>query len=386
MDLYHCSHCHYKTHNKQRYAIHLQSNKHYNAIHNCSIYECTMCNKKYKYKSGLEKHIVNFHHDTYTYTYTHTVGVGNSVKDAPIPIHTPSENENEDFFTCKCGNTYKHKSSISRHKKECKQKSNENTLMLNQQVQELHNSFDLNKLIHVFETLLEKVNSSASTTCTTHTTTNTITNSNNKTINIITFLNDDCKEAPNFVDFLKDLVVSRDDLYYVEQHGFVKSFEKVIMSRLENMSINKRPIHCTDPKRKAFVYKNEDMWVREIIKAYPYIKLWLSKLLGMELENWKRENPGWLEDDDKCDFVNKANVALSYPYINETRDDQVYKSLLFHLAKLKLDKHCIHHFFEEEGDNKKNALENAFENDDNVDKNNNYNKNNILITQTQTQT
>jgi hypothetical protein len=120
------------------------------------------------------------------------------------------------------------------------------------------------------------------------------------------------------------------------------------MTRLESMSIDKRPIHCTDPKRKAFIYKNEDMWVREIIKAYPYIKYWLSKLLGMELETWKRENPEWLDDDDKCDFVNKANVALSYPYINENRDDHVYKSLLNHLVKLKLDKHCINNFFDEE--------------------------------------
>jgi hypothetical protein len=153
MDLYNCINCNYKTYNKQRYELHLKSNKHYNTIHNNPLYTCVVCNKTYKLKSSLERHKTKIHNEN------------------TLELQEHQEHQEHQEYICKCGKTYKHKSSFSRHKKECNYKTSENIILSNEQVQQLNNSFDFNKLIDIFQSLVDKVSNT--------TTINTITNNNN---------------------------------------------------------------------------------------------------------------------------------------------------------------------------------------------------------------
>ena len=122
---------------------------------------------------------------------------------------------------------------------------------------------------------------------------------NNK-FNINFFLNDQCKDAENMSDFIKRIVVSRDDLENNAQLGFVNGITKIFIDNLKQLDIHKRPIHCTDIKRETIYIKDDDKWTREeddrkIRKAVQEIS---RKSVGTLIE-WKQTNPDYIDGDSE---------------------------------------------------------------------------------------
>jgi hypothetical protein len=108
--------------------------------------------------------------------------------------------------------------------------------------------------------LLEKI-SNSTTVIHNHTTTNH-NNINNK-FNIHLFLNESCKDAINFQDFIDQIQIEDDDLLFAKDHGFVKSIVNVIEKELNKCDIYNRPLHCTDIKRDILHIREENKWVKE---------------------------------------------------------------------------------------------------------------------------
>lgn len=122
---------------------------------------------------------------------------------------------------------------------------------------------------------------------------------NNK-FNINFFLNDQCKDAENMSDFIKRIVVSRDDLENNAHLGFVNGITKIFIDNLKQLDIHKRPIHCTDIKRETIYIKDDDKWTREeddrkIRKAVQEIS---RKSVGTLIE-WKQTNPDYIDGDSE---------------------------------------------------------------------------------------
>ena len=82
-----------------------------------------------------------------------------------------------------------------------------------------------------------------------NTTNNTTNHTNNFNINM--FLNEQCKDAINFSDFINRIEVSHDDLENNAQLGFVNGMTKILMDNLSQLTLYERPIHCTDVKRET---------------------------------------------------------------------------------------------------------------------------------------
>ena len=84
-------------------------------------------------------------------------------------------------------------------------------------------------------------------------TTNNTTNNNNSTqnnhFNISLFLNEKCKDAINFSDFIERIEISHEDLENNAELGFVNGISKILMDNLNQLTVHERPIHCTDLKR-----------------------------------------------------------------------------------------------------------------------------------------
>lgn len=94
--------------------------------------------------------------------------------------------------------------------------------------------------------------------------------------NLNDFLNETCKNAMNITDFTENIHVGMDDLTSLLKDGYVKSFSNLILQGLNNMDVTKRPMHCTDLRRKILYVKNNDVWTKD--SNYDQMEKMLTKL------------------------------------------------------------------------------------------------------------
>jgi len=157
-------------------------------------------------------------------------------------------------------------------------------------------------------------------------TNNTINNTNKFNINL--FLNEQCKDARNFTDFVTNIQISYQDLENNAQLGFVAGISKIFLDNLKQLDINERPIHCTDVKRETMYIKDENKWTKEPddSKLQKAIQTVSYKSMGKLME-WKQENPeyqdGNSEFSKRCLDMQKQSLAGSdrgtyYPKVIHT--------------------------------------------------------------------
>lgn len=80
--------------------------------------------------------------------------------------------------------------------------------------------------------------------------TQTHNKNNNNNVSINVFLNEQCKDAINFEDFINQIQVTRDDIVNNAEVGFIDGMCDIMTNNLDKMPLQIRPIHCTDLKRK----------------------------------------------------------------------------------------------------------------------------------------
>ena len=142
------------------------------------------------------------------------------------------------------------------------------------------------------------------------------TNNNNNKFNINIFLNEQCKDAINFADFIKNIEITHQDLENNAQLGFVSGISKILMDNLKQLGVNERPIHCTDTKRETMYIKDENKWTKEVddSKLQKAIQTVSCKSMG-KLQEWKKENPDYQDMDSafsqKCLDIHKHTIAAS---------------------------------------------------------------------------
>ena len=127
---------------------------------------------------------------------------------------------------------------------------------------------------------------------------NTI-NSHNKTFNLQVFLNEQCKDAMNIMDFVNTFQLQFSDFEKIGEVGYVEGISNIIIDKLSEMDIYKRPIHCSDAKREIMYVKDKDVWAKEnatnskIRLAIKYI----SKKNSDMVRPWLTKHPGALYSD-----------------------------------------------------------------------------------------
>lgn len=273
---YSCESCNYSTYKLFNWNRHIVSKKHKSKVSNgiCTIFTCDVCNKKYKYKRGLAKHMRN----------------------------CKVEQEDTSSTTIAIAST----SAIT---------SNEHKLF--EKIDSLiEQNLDLqNKLIEVAkDRKIEK-------------------QTNN--FNIIQYLNTDCKDAMNLSDFIDTLRVTFKDLDLIEKQGYLRGVQDSLVLSLEKMEQTKRPIHCTDAKRKQFYIKDNNNWDKDtnqnnIEKAIRE----LNTLQLKTLYSWQQMNPDWLNEECKRNKVNQITQELTSMYCSKSED--VKKKILNEITNATL--------------------------------------------------
>ncbi len=181
-------------------------------------------------------------------------------------------------YMCECGKDYSHRQGLYAHKKKCiitppsESTESDIKLLTNLVLEVVKSNADLQKqMIEVCK------NPNIHNTHNSH--------NNNKTFNMQFFLNETCKDAMNIMDFVDSFTLQLSDLEDVSKQGYVDGISNIIMKKLNEMDVHKRPIHCSDAKREIMYVKDQDKWAKEepgyakLRKAIKYISKKNSDLL-----------------------------------------------------------------------------------------------------------
>jgi hypothetical protein len=178
---------------------------------------------------------------------------------------------------CDCGKTYKHLSSLHKHKKSCSLTANSTVIPENPEEKPsimdfITQSKEIMDILVLQNKELTRQNKEQSDTIrelipnigsNNNNNNGTITTTTNNQFNIQSFLNEDCKEAMNFSEFLEQIKISFSDLENQAETGYVKGITKLFLENLQELGMNKRPIHCSDKKRKTLYIKDNNEWDKE---------------------------------------------------------------------------------------------------------------------------
>jgi hypothetical protein len=121
---------------------------------------------------------------------------------------------------------------------------------------------------------------------------NTI-NSHNKTFNLQVFLNEKCKDAMNIMDFVNSMTLELSDLEEVGNLGYVEGISNIMIRKLNELDVYKRPIHCSDAKREIMYVRDDNVWEKEnntydkLRKAIKRVSFKNSSMLVP----WSKEHP-----------------------------------------------------------------------------------------------
>jgi hypothetical protein len=67
----------------------------------------------------------------------------------------------------------------------------------------------------------------------------------------------------NISDFVSSIKFNLEDLENTGRKGYVEGISNIIVKKLKQLDIHKRPVHCSDSKREVMYIKDEDKWEKE---------------------------------------------------------------------------------------------------------------------------
>ena len=291
---------------------------------NAEIYVCEKCNFKCSKKSNFDKHLLTRKHKILT---------------------NPNEKmpKNAAAFQCECGKVYKHNSTLSSHKKKCtfiiemtkseivpiQSENNDYKHLLMQAMNEMKEQrqefIDQMKkkdqmLAHKDELMGQMIDKVGNTT-----------NNTSNNLNINMFLNEECKDAINFSDFIEKIEISHHDLENNAQLGFVNGITKILMDNLKQLNLYQRPIHCTDTKRETLYIKDDNKWGKTDSdkKLEGAIQEVSRKSIGSLLQ-WKQNNPDYENIDS--DFSKKC-ISMQMESTASAKRNTFYPKIIHNLAR-----------------------------------------------------
>ena len=286
---------------------------------------CETCDYFTSKKSSYEKHILTAKH----------LNATNDYKNA-----TKSCEKVAKCYNCSCGKKYSHHSSLWKHQKNClgvKNIQTEPTIVTT----ENNSKLDHESLIHElmkqnteFKTMLIEQNAKIMELAKEGKyITNNTTNNNNFNLNF--FLNEQCKDALNIMDFINQLQLNTTDLDMVGRLGYTEGISKLFIRGLKELDIFKRPIHCSDLKREVLYVKDKDAWEKDnddknkMKNAIKYVAAKNFK----QIHEWQEENPDSNEYDSKKNTDYNMIVLHSMGGATVEEDEKNYNKIIKNVAQ-----------------------------------------------------
>jgi hypothetical protein len=279
-------------------------------------FTCEICDYYTCKKSSYDKHLL---------TVKHLCNISDNL----------CNNKVANLICKKCDTQFGSRVTLWRHKKICNSveniiiqdsSANEIKVLTNIVLELVKSNTDLQK--QVLDVCKNMQPSTINNT--NNTNSNNTTNNHNKTFNLQFFLNEQCKDAMNIKDFVKSIQIEMSDIEKVGKDGYVEGISKLIIEKLRNTDIFKRPLHCSDAKRETLYIKENDVWNKDESlnneKMIRFVKDVDNKNYDF-LMAYALENPEVFNQDS----------SLHTPYlhmvIKSTRDAEVVNKVIKRIVK-----------------------------------------------------
>jgi hypothetical protein len=281
------------------------------------FYECKECDFKCSKKSDYTRHISTLKHQ----------------KQQNATYFTP---KSATAYCVMCHKSFKHTSSMYRHKKLCSGKSepdflhnsddivneNENVTLKTDEIMELikQNQEFKQLLIEQNQKISKQNDQIIELAKEGKYITNNTTNNNHFSLNV--FLNEKCKDAINLVDFVDSLQIQIHDLEETARLGYAEGISKIFIRGLNQLDFHKRPICCSDAKREILYIRDNNVWEKEDDNK-SHITLAIKQLGHKNIKQiplWQKENPMYNNPDSK---QNDRYIKLVYNAMSgSTKEEQ----------------------------------------------------------------
>ena len=303
-----------------------------------NTFSCRTCNYTTGRESQYKRHLMTAKHK--------------------IQQNTIQIQQHDKTYTCGCGNVYTHRGSLYNHKKKCSYMNlkssefNNDIKVIQKSVQYDDNIFEkqaeksviepesdyknmfieLIKQNQDFKSLIveqtKQLNEQQKENQTLQKqlidvvkdgkTINNMTNSNNnnQNFNLNFFLNNTCKDAMNMSEFIENLDVNFNDIEYIGRNGYVNGMTNMILSRIKDLDVTKRPLHCTDLKRETMYIKDNDEWSKDTPDNTQ-----LRNMVKIVAKHNQYQFPLWREKHPASDDMNSETFEFSLKMIQNILGD-----------------------------------------------------------------
>ena len=301
-----------------------------------TIYLCTDCNYKTRKKYHFNRHMNTIKH----------IMTVKSKFDSCIKK-----------YICKCGKPYSHRSGLCKHKKTCmyeeEEEDSDTLTSSNDYEYEIYDgnddiSFstqdDKNNLIMTlvrqndeFKKMLVDQNKKImemieeKNICNSNTNVNATTNH----FNLQVFLNITCKDAINMTDFINSINVDMKDLEDTGKLGYVEGISKIFINKLNELSINDRPMYCTDLRREIIYIKDNDVWEKDTPDRKK-IKCVIKTITHNNMKQilvWQKNNPDWSDPHSQTNDKYLQIVSNNVSGVTEEEENINYGKIISKVAR-----------------------------------------------------
>lgn len=266
---------------------------------NIKIFECEKCDYSCSKKGDWNRHLLTRKHKIVTNYDTNT----------------------SKTFICECGKSYKHRQNLHTHKKKCdyeekveniqEEKTEENELNYKDMFLVMMN--ENKELKGMMKEMIPNIGNN--------------NNSHNTQFNINVFLNEQCKDALNIMDFVDSLQLQLKDLDNTGKLGFVEGTSKIFIEGLNKLEITKRPIHCSDIKEETLYIKDNDTWEKEN-KNKDKMKKAIDRITDINMDQmpeWVKENPKFANDDEYLKVISNIMNVIDKGKQNKQKEEIINK-------------------------------------------------------------
>ena len=174
--------------------------------------------------------------------------------------------------------------------------------------------------------------------------TNTNSHNTNNNFNMNFFLNEQCKDALNIMDFVTSVKVKMSEVEDVGALGYAEGIGRIFVRALNELDVYQRPIHCSDLKRETLYIKDENGWEKED-ETNPKIKKSIRYLAHQNVKaipEWKKENSSWQKRHSQTEEQYYKITGNSMGACEPEGNEKNYNKIIRKVAKeVTIDKNNV---------------------------------------------
>ena len=288
-----------------------------------NIHTCEICDYTTSSKKDYHKHLL---------TRKHLDRTDRTEK-------SPKNPKNAKIYKCECGKIYKARNSLWYHKQKCdynpdiKEEPQENNKITKTSDDDdddlsmkdvmkmmMDNQLETNKM------MVDIVKNSQGNI------TNTNSHNTNNNFNMNIFLNEQCKDALNIMDFVTSVKVKMKEVEDVGALGYAEGIGRIFVRALNELDVYQRPIHCSDLKRETLYVKDENGWEKEE-DSNPKVKKSIRYLAHQNVKaipGWTEENSSWQQSHSQTEQYYKItgnSMGACEPAGNEKNYNKIIRKV-----------------------------------------------------------